>query len=284
MFMTVPCPECGNDIQQPAERCPHCGRPGYFWNVIAATDPGEQAALDRRYQAAKADAASRKASDCLHDFENTIASSQAVIARSESEVLRLATSTRQLYSTYYQLIEAEVRLPEGDQWDVLRELADTLLFPGYKKNMRFAALSLDGVGLPRYGPCSIALRDKMISHRASVFEENSAVFMEHHNIKISRHPNLPRGYRATWDDRAKLCVAKLSRKIDSTTASDKYSVLLLQQGATSEDDEFVEVHVSGPMTVLTMERVIITAPKSNQRATIIRAIKAKLAKHNVQVD
>jgi hypothetical protein len=284
MFITLPCPDCGNEIQQPAERCPHCGRPGYFWNVLAAEESAERAALERRYKAAKREAASRGADGPLQDFENAIASSKAVIARSEGEVLRLATSTRQLYSTYYQLIEAGLRLPEGDQWDVLRELADTLLFPGYKKEMRFAALSLDGVGLSNYGSCSIVLRDNMISHRASVFEENSAVFMERRKIKFSRKPNLPKGFRATWDNRAQLCVAKLSRQIDSTTGSDKYSGLLIKQGATSEDDEFVEVHIWGPMTVLTMEQVIVTTPKASKRATITRAIKATLAKHKVQVN
>jgi len=108
--------------------------------------------------------------------------------------------------------------------------------------------------------------------------------MERHDIKISRNPNLPKGYRATWGDRAKLCVAKLSLRIDSTTNSDKYSKLLLLKGATSKDDEFVEVHIWGPMTVLTMERVIVTAPQSSKRATIIKAIRAKLAKHKVQVN
>jgi hypothetical protein len=284
MFISVPCPACGHEIQQPAERCPHCGKPGYFWNVLAAEDVAERAALERRYQAAKRDAASRKAETQLQDFENATANSMAVIARSESEVLRLANSAKQLYSTYYQLIEAGIRLPEGDQWDVLRELADTVLFPGYKKEMRFAALSLDGVGLSNYGACSIVFRDEMIAHRASVFEENSALFMEQREIKISRSPNLPKGYRATWDERARLCVAKLSGKIDSATRSGEYSGLLLKQGVTSEADEFVEAHIWGPMTVLTMERVIITDPKPRYRATIIRAIKAKLAKHNVKVN
>src|SRR5215218_8330981 len=120
MFISIPCPDCGHDIQQPAERCPHCGRPGYFWNIIEAKEAAERAALERRYQAAKSEAAARHASLPLQEFEKAIADSKAVIARSESEVHRLASSSKQLYSTYYQLIEAGLRLPEGDQWDVLR--------------------------------------------------------------------------------------------------------------------------------------------------------------------
>jgi hypothetical protein len=283
MPLSVICSFCGNEVPQPSQHCPHCGQPGNFWNVIAANEPEERGALDRRYRAARKDATTRKADVALQEFENALAGSKAVIGRSESEILRLATSTRQLYGTYYQLIEAGLRLPDGDEWDVLRELADTVLFPHYKREMRFGALSLDGVGLPNYGPCSIVLRDEMISHRTSVFEENSALFMERRKIKISREPKLPKGHRATWGERARLCVAKLHGKIDSTTGPDKYSGILLTAGATSEDDDSVEVHIFGPMTVLTMERVIVMA-KASRRATITRTIKSKLAKHKVQVN
>ena len=93
---------------------------------------------------------------------------------------------------------------------------------------------------------------------------------------------MPKGYRATWSERAKLCIAKLYSKIDSATTPDKYSRILLQAGASSEEDDFIEVHIFGPMTVLTMERIIEIAP--SKRATITRALKSKLAKHNVQVN
>lgn len=79
------------------------------------------------------DAASRKADGALQDFETAVSATKAVIARSDGDVLRLANSDKQLYSTYYQLIEGGVRLPDGGEWDVLRELADTVLFPGYKR-------------------------------------------------------------------------------------------------------------------------------------------------------
>ena len=284
MLNSETCSFCGNEVPPPSQHCPHCGRPGRFWNVLNANESSEVAALNRRYQAAKKDALSRKADVALQLFENALVGSKAVISRFQSDVLRLASSTRQLYGTYYQLIEAGLRLPDGDEWDVLRELADTVLFPKYKEEIRFGALSLDGRGLPNYGECSIVLREKMIADRTSVFEENSALFVERHNIKISRKPNLPKGYRATWPERGKLGVAKLYGRIDSTTTPDKYSRILLRAGATSERDDFIEVHIFGPMTVLTMEQVIVIAPQASKRTTIVRAIKSKLAKHNVQVN
>lgn len=281
MPTSISCSFCGNDVPPPSQHCPHCGQLGNFWNVIAANEPEERAALDRRYQAGRRDATTRGADAALQAFELALGDSKTVIARSESEVLRLAASTRQLYGTYYQMIEAELRLPDGDEWDALREPADTILFPHYKKQVRFGALSLDGVGLTRYGSCSMVLREGMIAHRASMFEENSTVFVERHGIGKSR---TAKGYRSTWADRARLCVAKLHRKIDSTTTPDKYSRILLSAGGKPEDDEFVEVHIWGPFSVLTMERVVVIAPHASKRATIIRAIKSKLAKHNVQVN
>lgn len=283
MSLSIACAYCTNQYSQPAERCPHCGRPGVFWNVIAAEDPEERDALERRYRKTKADALSRNADSNLEDFEKAAARSKAVIARSEIEVLRLASSDRQLYATYYELTEGGVSLPSGSQWDMLRELADNVLFSRSKKHIRFGALSIAGVGLPNYGPCSLVLREEMISHRSSVFEENSALFMERRRIKISRAPKLPKGHKATWNERAKLCIAKLGARIDSSTAPDKYAGILLSQGATSEEDDFVEVHIFGPMTVLTMQEVIVSSPKRSQRATILKALKFKLTKHAVRV-
>jgi hypothetical protein len=124
----------------------------------------------------------------------------------------------------------------------------------------------------------------MIAHRASVFDENSALFVEHQGVKISRKPYLPKGYRAAWTHRAKLCIAKLSRRIDSATNPDQYSTILLSEGATSEDDEFIEVNIWGPITVLTMERVIVTAFDRSKHSTIIAALRVKLRQHNVDID
>jgi hypothetical protein len=280
MPYSILCDHCNNDIPQPSERCPHCARPGIFWNVIAAEDAAEIKELHYRYKRAKADALRREAGKVLSDFEHAAAGSVAVIARSESEVLRLATTTKQLYATYYEQLESNIRLPDGDEWDVVREVTDTVLFPKYKQEMRFGALSLDGIGVVNYGSCSIALRSGMISHRTSVFEENSVLFMKHKEIEVS-NPELPKGFRATWNDRAILCVAKLARAIDSALLPDQYSKLLLTQGASSGDDNFVEVHIWGPISIRTMEKVTVTGSASGPRKTILKAVTSKLSKHSV---
>lgn len=281
MQTSIPCAECKNEIPQPAPCCPHCGRPGIFWNVIDADRPDERAALQVRYDAAKADALTRGADTAVKNFETAVGGSKVVLARSLDDVQRLANSRQQPYETYYQLIEAGLKLPNNDEWNRARELTDSVLFPRYKEQIRFAALSLDGVGLSTFGDCSIELREEMIAHRASVFNENSVLFMERHGVKVSRIPNVPKGFRAVWGERDKLCVAKLARGIDSTTAPNQYSKLLLAQGASPETHEFVEVHIFGPMTVLTMAKVKFTPAKVGPRA---RALEFKLKSHGVAVE
>lgn len=283
MSKTVSCSDCGNTVPPSAERCPHCARPGLFPNVRACEDPEESAELDRRYQSAKAESAARAADSSIKSFETAVADSVAVMARSANELQRLATRDNEIYGTYYKLIEAGLRLPEGSKWDTLRAVADEALFPGYKKEISFAALSLDGIGLANYGDCSIVLRDGMIAHRASVFEENSILFMKHHGIQISAADNLPKGYRGTWGNRGKLCVAKLSGKIGATTQASAYSGILLRQGATSEDDEFVEIHIWGPITVRTIEQVSMTPRAKRSQRVIISAVKERLLKAGVRI-
>jgi hypothetical protein len=237
--------------------------------VKAAQVPSERAELEARYQAALRKAESRGARKVLEAFEVATRSSKAVIARPFREIERLSSSDKEVVSTFYQLMRGEVRLPHGNKWDVLRGLADEALFPGARESIRFAALSLDGSGLPHYGDCSFVLRESMIAHRASVYEENSAIAMKKHSY------DPPPGRRATWEERGKLGVAKIGEEVESTTTSGRFPGLLLQAGSTPEEDRFVEVHIWGPMTIRSMERVVMTAPRKGQRSAY-SAIEARL--------
>lgn len=268
------CAACSHDIPLNLNQCPHCAQPGLFPNVRAAAQPEERAALEQRYQQAIAEAAARGEAAAVQEFQDALGDSRAVIARPLGEVERLAVSDRQGYASYYQLVDAEVRLPDGDEWEILRRLADEAFFPGYREHIRFAALTLDGIGLSNYGDCSIVLRTAMIAHRASAFEENTAVFVKRHEVKIKDAAQRARGRRATWDDRGKLCVAKLSASIRPGSPRDSYPGILLRQGATSASDDFVEVHIYGPMTSRTIEQVIMTGPK-RKRPTRARLAKLK---------
>lgn len=282
MPATRQCNFCNNPLPRSASVCPHCGRPGLYPNVADAEDHDERAALDRRYQAALTESAARGADQLLKDFEAAAAGSKAVLARSPSDLLRLANSDHDLFATYYQLRRAGLRLPQGDEWDYRRRSADLALFPDFEEHVTFAALSLDGAGLSNYGSCSIVLRNDMIAHRASVFEENSVTFTERHRVALKKG-KVPPGYRAPWADRGQLCAAKLHKDIDAATRPDEYSRLLMRQGATSEDDQFVEAHIFGPWTARTIEQVSVSKRRKKADNVSIKWLEKELKKFGVAV-
>ena len=195
------------------------------------------------------------------------------------DVETLISSDSELFSTYYQLIHVTF-LPEGDEWDRWRQTAEVRLF-GIQNvdEIRFAALSADGKGLTNYkdGECFVHLREDMIGHRATVFEKNNVLFFRERLKKMERgYP--PPGHMATWEDRHKLCIAKLHGKIQNGMANPEFAAILLKNGPTTADDEFVEVHIFGPMTRRTFSKIVIAKPKTRTR-TALRKLRdqAKMA-------
>jgi len=270
-LVTTPCKRCGIEIALVLEQCPHCGHT-FFPNVAMAEDPRERQALARRYEKAVRDARKRGAEQIVGELEAATAASVAVIARSLEDTIRLARGDNESYATFYQLGRAQVRSPRGEKWDRLRGLADEALFGPYREKVRFASLSLDGAGLESYGEIAWILRAEMIAERASVFEENSGTLMR----RWSYEPKP--GYRATWMERSKLCVAKLAGRIDKTTDPAEFPGILVRQGPTPEEDDFVEVHVGGPITVRTMERLRVMTPEEEERKDIAEALMEVLRK------
>ena len=240
--------------------------------------------MDRRYNMAV-----QQAKGCgqrLGQFEAAAGASKAVIARSQAEVVRLATADNEVYATYYDLASAWIRLPNGDKWGPLRAVAEEALFPNYRDKIRFAALSLHDRGLPNFGDSFIVLREDMIAHRASVFEENCVTFMKRHKIRMDQAYSLPRGYRATWGERGRLCVAKKAHQLASDTRTEDFGSLLLKAAPKREDDDFVEVHVWGPMTRRTFEKVTIEpgAKPSKSDAARLRGLKEMLGSVGVALE
>lgn len=131
MATMAPCELCGFDIPTHVQRCPHCGRPSRFPNVLEAETPEERDALDARYRSAQRDLDARGCGRVAAEFEHVVdQESKAVICRSIRVVERLAKSDLELYATFYQLWGAEVRLPTGDKWDRLRVRVDPAVFFG----------------------------------------------------------------------------------------------------------------------------------------------------------
>ena len=204
--MKSSCPECDLPIKVEATSCPHCGRPSRFPNINFVTTE-EQEALEQRYQHSLQTSPSPEE---LKTYQNKVTEAECVIARSFDELKRLLASDNLIYETFYMRVKAGRQKYQHQSWDRLRAITDNIIFgETLKENIRFGSLTLDGNGLPHYGECYWILHTDLISHRTSLFEENTVTFCQTHNTQGSNDFNLPKGYRAKWEEAGKLAVAKL---------------------------------------------------------------------------
>lgn len=136
------CKRCGGTVPAHLPNCQDCGKFHSYPNVREAEDPEEQHALWKRYQEAIAEAASRSACIKAKGFEQDVLNnSKAVITSSLQRIQELIMGNGQVYATFYQAVKAGTKIPVYDEWNLLRPIADEILFPYYKEHLHFAALS-----------------------------------------------------------------------------------------------------------------------------------------------
>ena len=243
--MDYKCPIDGSPISEHEGRCRVCGFPRVPPNVRAAETSAEVNALNKRYEEARV----HLATGILGQFENALRSSSAVVGCDLYFISYLLTNSRALYNNYHMLVKGETLKP-GRRSESTRNVVDTFLFPTYEDKIIFGSLSLTGIGLKSYGLYCIKLDSRAINWRATVLEDNSFMFHKKHSINGS----VPAGYRANWQQRHKLAVAKLAKRIIEQPTTD-FSILLQQDGADIHSDECIEVHIYGPFDEAAIESV-----------------------------
>lgn len=284
MIRDLECEYCKNNFPINLDRCPHCARPGLFPNVQMAKQSDEVDALETRYQMTIDEAKTRNCEDTLTKFETDVAQkSKAVICRSLVETIRMSNSDRELYSTYYLLEQSESKIPSGSKWDRIRPLAEEYLFPHSKEYIRFGALSLNEQGLKNYGECSWVLKTDMIEHRTSVFEENCVIFVQRHGIDL-KNETIPKGYRASWGERGKIAAAKLLDNIQTDTLPEMYPEILLQNSPNSEEDNFIETHTWGPISLKAIEKITTDKPLKAAKKVLLKALRKRLLQYDVTLE
>jgi hypothetical protein len=280
------CAFCTNLLPLSVESCPHCGQPSLFPNVAAASDPAEVQQLEYRYKSACDSARIRNCEQSVIEFEQGIASAELVMCRPLSCVEALASTDNEVLITYENRVKSGITIPRGDKWDGLRAVAAAVFFRWDSSKVHFAALSLSGYGLDgTFGECSIILRPIMVSHRTSFFQENSALFVQYSRNQLSDIYEVPKGYRSAWQDRGRLCVAKLAILITETTPRTEYPSLLIAVNTRGEDD-CVEGHVWGSLTVRSVEAIRIRkwSKARRPRMSELRALRERLTAFGVTLE
>jgi len=276
-LLRILCSNCDADISDCSDRfCPTCGQDIGFPNVRDANRKEEREALEARYKKAVDDSKANHSHPSLENFEKIAQTSSAVININIDHLHRFLTYDNELYSTYDLQVSGQTRKSAKTQDDRDRRTVEAMLFGGYGQEIRYAALSLDGIGLKSYGACAVKLRDIAIAKRATVLEKNSYHFLEEHGIKF-KDP-IPPGYKAIWQERHKVAVAKLAAEISSSTSPDDYPKILLFSEGNRQTDRFIEVHIFGAFDNNAIESVLGKTPAKNKpESAWIAGIKDYLA-------
>ncbi|WP_237226380.1 hypothetical protein [Rubinisphaera sp. JC750] len=261
------CDYCGYTFSDSRTVCPHCAQPQLFPNVSKATSEKEKDKLNSAFETKRQQCVDDDRGDEFSQFYNAVASSHALFACSLQKLHREVASGTEVFETYYQIAELRVQVtaPAQLDWDKLRPQAEIELLGTHQNidKLHYACLSLDWGSLTGYGDCVVKLKENMIRHRASCFQGNSAViyFLE---------STFDDCLRSCWDDRGKIAAAVFANRLTPGVPDTKFSSLLVAPGKESVDDEFIEVHVFGPMTLRTFAAVNFTANDAGKRKAIYR--------------
>lgn len=276
------CKDCGTNVPYASRECVGCGTDVGFPNVRAANRISETDALEERVRSARISAGARNCVGELEDFGRAVSASKAVLARSLPMLDSVVSNQQAAMVSYYKLTRSGARLPEDNQFDENRARIDGTINPyGVHENIQYAALSLNGLGVSWYGDYSITLADKMISSRSTVFEENPFSFCDKHPIPPTG--SVPPGYRAAWDKRGDLGMAKLHPRIEPDMKPDEFADILMEQGVKNSDTDFIEVHIYGALHVRAFEKVILSGPVAKPDRLIWARVKRALKKLGTEV-
>lgn len=266
---TCPKTGCGADVPRNEVNCPVCRTFVGYPNVRTAQ--AELANLAARYAVVQDAIGSEARKQKVASFEHAVQGSKAVVNTDGRYLESFLFNGNMQYATYASLVKADARLSAEEKFDNHRSSVDGKLFGSGSSEIRFAALSLDGVGLQSYGPYSVTLKGVAIDDRASLLEENAFLFIERHNITPAT--DVPMGYRAEWQNRHLLATVKLAGKIDDSTNEVEYAQILLTSTGDRATDEFLEVHIYGPFNRMAIEKVKGAA---EPKATLEKARKSAI--------
>lgn len=278
-YLVVKCNNCDELVAENRRDCPACGHDNGFPNVRSAEQAEECSALAKRVDHARVSVSARDVMAELAAFEVAIKDSKAVISRSLSDVLTLAKGEVFSYSSFARQVRAGTRTPADNSFDKIRLQFENALFPNYSEDIMFASLSLNEKGMSGYGGYDIVLKDKMIASRATVFEENPYNFSQKHKLALT--DIIPAGYRAAWNKRTELCVAKLHGDIEKNMTVVNFADILQKDNGETGNSDFVEVHIHGTLNQKTIEKVLASAPLSKEDKLLWRVVKRDLTKIGV---
>jgi hypothetical protein len=254
------CEFCGNDLGAP--------------NVNIVSTEDEFNALHKRYNDSKEYCSINGTQDVLNLFEKSFNSNAKAIINVNLKTLDAWIVKSAAYQSYHRAVEEGKRTIANLDDDRKRTIIDSFLYGTYGRDICYATLTLNDVGLESYGNCRVILNDNSIKSRSSTLEENSYNFVATHKINLET-PEIPLGYRSTWHEKLKLAVAKLHKKLSTANVEKDFIPMVLTNSGDRKNDDFIEVHIYKNLTTFAISSIFIPVPKKSTDILIVKAIEAK---------
>ena len=269
----------GPSLQQSSDKCPNCNSPlpdsdRYCLtcrhdvgapNVRSAGSQSERSALKKRFAEAKRRPRSRKLEQAFNNCSNAVGNASGVVVAMPASVARgLAEDARKVYVNYETLVGTRIRRAAESQSDRHRCAVTGFLFGSYAPKIVYGVLSLNDQGLPTYGRVFCRLRNVAIQDRTSFLEENSFTFAKKHDLRLDSI--IPEGYRAVWENRGELALAKISGSLTTDQGAAFWQKLLVcSDGKTRANDDFIEAHIYDSFDIASVEQMVVANTKGMSR-------------------
>lgn len=286
--MPKKCPECKLEYPTDAKRCTTCGRPAPskgFPNVLLAQKTKEKEELNRLYDEAIKDSTSAGSIARVREFEKRVQTDARLITACRfKKFFDIGDQEQGIFPTFQQLHHAELVFAGDDPNNNVRQIAEEATLPGCSRRITFAVLAIDEVGLSHYGNYSLIWQLEMVVHRTTLFIANCLTWRQENGMTLDSAA--PPGNRATWEERHRLAVIKCAPQITSRTKPSSFPRILVRNRSKKDlYDVFIEGHIWGFLTRMSLMKVICTSPETSQAKRLMAAeIADELRKHGIDVE
>lgn len=252
--MTANCPKCRAPLSAHSRHCPTCKADAGAPNVRDVSSEDEKSSLFARFEAAKADAIAAGCESEFAEFILFIQEKACVIVNMPASVARdMASNPRDIYLNYEKLVGTGSRLPASMANDKQRRGIGGFIFGSIAENIVYGFMGFSEASLKSYGRIACQMKTVAIADRVTFLEENSYPFFARHQHLICKG-EFPKGYRAVWDNKQNLVLAKLGKAIRPGYGENDFKRLLLTPG-DRDQEEFLEAHIYEGFNIYAIEQM-----------------------------
>lgn len=273
------CKKCDNNVPFHAKDCPYCCEFHGFPNVRAANQTTEIEALEQRYQ----NALNLGSQQVMDKFFNSVdTESHVVMCRAFCDTISLL-NTDAVFQPFHKMVAIGARIAKDNKWDKIRGAVGSSLFPEYHTEINYGLLSLDSLGDSYYGGYSLTIDCLAIKDRTTFFESDSVQFYESHHLEATEPA--PQGYRATWQNRAKLAISKLAHNLDSSKQDEDFPNIIFKRTTSNQDTgDYIEAHIYGGVKGTSIVKVLGATDYEEAELILIKRAILKLQQSGVNIE